>query len=255
MADRRRRAPLPRPRLGHRGHQHRPLPPARRRGHPTRRCDALHAHVGRDPAPAATIELAERLARPRARSSTDPQVFFCNTGAEAVDGAIKLARRITGRPGIVAFRRGFHGRTLRRHVAHHRQGASTSEGYEPLLPRRARIAPLLRDGATPAELDALDELLATCRRRAEHRRGDDRRAGARRGRLRRAAGRVAARACASAATRHGILLVFDEVQSRHRAHRSAVRGRDLRRHPRRRALRQGRRLGPAARRDHRAAPR
>ena len=41
-----------------------------------------------------------------------PQVFFCNSGAEAVDGAIKLARRVTGRPGIVAFERAFHGRTM-----------------------------------------------------------------------------------------------------------------------------------------------
>jgi 4-aminobutyrate aminotransferase len=37
--------------------------------------------------------------------------FFGNSGAEAVEGAIKLARYVTGRPGIVAFLGGFHGRT------------------------------------------------------------------------------------------------------------------------------------------------
>lgn len=39
------------------------------------------------------------------------QVFFANSGAEAVEGAIKLARRATGRTEIIAFTGGFHGRT------------------------------------------------------------------------------------------------------------------------------------------------
>lgn len=37
--------------------------------------------------------------------------FFGNSGAEAVEGAIKLARYVTGRPAIIAFTGGFHGRT------------------------------------------------------------------------------------------------------------------------------------------------
>ena len=37
--------------------------------------------------------------------------FFGNSGAEAVEGAIKLARYVTGRPGIIAFEGSFHGRT------------------------------------------------------------------------------------------------------------------------------------------------
>jgi 4-aminobutyrate aminotransferase len=60
-------------------------------------------------------------------------VFFCNSGAEAIEGSLKLARRVSGRPGIIAFRDAFHGRTF---------GAAsitTSNinyrlGYEPLLP-------------------------------------------------------------------------------------------------------------------------
>jgi len=40
------------------------------------------------------------------------QAFFCNSGAEAVEAAIKTARMITRRPAIVAMREGFHGRTL-----------------------------------------------------------------------------------------------------------------------------------------------
>ena len=39
------------------------------------------------------------------------QAFLANSGAEAVEAAVKLARAATGRPAIVAFRGGFHGRT------------------------------------------------------------------------------------------------------------------------------------------------
>jgi 4-aminobutyrate aminotransferase len=92
-----------------------------------------------------------------------PKVFLCNSGAEAVDGAIKLARRTTGRPGIIAFRRGFHGRTM---------GATTlttakamyQEGYAPLLPD-VHIAPYCIPGpnaaaAVDAALADLDAILA-----------------------------------------------------------------------------------------------
>jgi acetylornithine/LysW-gamma-L-lysine aminotransferase len=40
------------------------------------------------------------------------RVFLCNSGAEAVEGAIKIARLLTGRAGVVATMRGFHGRTF-----------------------------------------------------------------------------------------------------------------------------------------------
>jgi acetylornithine/LysW-gamma-L-lysine aminotransferase len=39
------------------------------------------------------------------------RVFLCNSGAEANEGAIKIAKLKTGRPGILATMRGFHGRT------------------------------------------------------------------------------------------------------------------------------------------------
>ncbi|MDI3328956.1 MAG: aspartate aminotransferase family protein [Alicyclobacillaceae bacterium] len=55
-------------------------------------------------------ELAEALA---ARLPGDLQYsFFCNSGAEAVEGALKLARAATGRTEFVAARGGFHGKTL-----------------------------------------------------------------------------------------------------------------------------------------------
>src|SRR3989440_7814848 len=58
----------------------------------------------------SSIALAEALATitPRGLDS----VFFGNSGAEAVEGAIKLTRQTTGREAIIVFRGGFHGRTV-----------------------------------------------------------------------------------------------------------------------------------------------
>ena len=41
-----------------------------------------------------------------------PHVFLANSGAEAVDGALKFARLATRRPAFVATNKGFHGRTI-----------------------------------------------------------------------------------------------------------------------------------------------
>ena len=60
-------------------------------------------------------------------------VMFLNSGSEAIDGALKLARRVTGRPGIVAFRGGFHGRTFGA-TSVTTSNLNYRTGYEPLLP-------------------------------------------------------------------------------------------------------------------------
>jgi acetylornithine/N-succinyldiaminopimelate aminotransferase len=59
---------------------------------------------GTEPAEELAARLSERFGGARA--------FFCNSGAEAVEAAIKYARRATGKPGVVAVEGGFHGRTL-----------------------------------------------------------------------------------------------------------------------------------------------
>ncbi len=41
-----------------------------------------------------------------------PRIFLCNSGTEAVEGALKIARLTTGRTGYVATMRGFHGRSM-----------------------------------------------------------------------------------------------------------------------------------------------
>ena len=57
------------------------------------------------------VELAERLNK-LAPGATPKKTFFMNTGAEAVENAIKVARAYTGRSGVIAFNGAFHGRTM-----------------------------------------------------------------------------------------------------------------------------------------------
>ncbi|MFV0302010.1 MAG: aminotransferase class III-fold pyridoxal phosphate-dependent enzyme, partial [Paracoccus sp. (in: a-proteobacteria)] len=58
------------------------------------------------------VELAERLNR-LLPGDFEKKTIFATTGAEAVENAVKIARHYTGRPGIVAYAGGFHGRTFR----------------------------------------------------------------------------------------------------------------------------------------------
>ncbi|MFD0829758.1 4-aminobutyrate--2-oxoglutarate transaminase [Neobacillus sp. M.A.Huq-85] len=57
------------------------------------------------------IKLAERLCK-LAPGNFAKQAAFFNSGAEAVENAVKIARKYTKRQGIISFTRGFHGRTL-----------------------------------------------------------------------------------------------------------------------------------------------
>jgi 4-aminobutyrate aminotransferase len=59
--------------------------------------------------------------------------FFSNSGAEAVEGSVKLARAATGRPNVIVFQGSFHGRTIGT------MSLTTSKtiyraGYQPLMP-------------------------------------------------------------------------------------------------------------------------
>lgn len=61
------------------------------------------------------------------------KVFFMNSGAEAVEASIKLARKVSGRQGVITFRGGFHGRTMGS-VTYTTSKAKYRQGYHPLLP-------------------------------------------------------------------------------------------------------------------------
>lgn len=78
----------------------------------------------------AYIELAEKL---NELNGGGNKVYFSNSGAEVNEGAIKLAKKVTKRPGIISFKRSFHGRT----IATTTLTASNSlyrKDYEGLLP-------------------------------------------------------------------------------------------------------------------------
>jgi 4-aminobutyrate aminotransferase len=78
------------------------------------------------------LELMERLAT-IAPFAERARVFLTNSGTEAVEGAIKLARYHTHRPGIIAFEGGFHGRTMGA-LSLTNSKIKQRAGFGPLLP-------------------------------------------------------------------------------------------------------------------------
>jgi len=80
---------------------------------------------------ASQVELAERLARVTPEGIE--MFFFANGGAEAVEGAVKLARYATGRQGIIGFMGCFHGRTFGA-LSLTTSTARYRKGFHPLVP-------------------------------------------------------------------------------------------------------------------------
>jgi acetylornithine/N-succinyldiaminopimelate aminotransferase len=74
------------------------------------------------------VKLAELLANVSPHSKT----FFCNSGAEANEGAIKLARKCTGKGEIIAMENSFHGRTITTITATGQK--KYQKGFGPLTP-------------------------------------------------------------------------------------------------------------------------
>jgi 4-aminobutyrate aminotransferase len=107
------------------------------------------------------VRLAERLAR-LAPGPGPKRVFFTNSGAEAVEAALKLARRHTGRLRALAFLNAFHGRT---YGAMSLSGSKPTQrrGFAPLVPEihhahfgdLESVRTLLRTVAPPDELAAI----------------------------------------------------------------------------------------------------
>lgn len=76
------------------------------------------------------VEVAERL---RDITPAGIEKFgFANSGAEAVEAAVKLAKYTTGRQGVIAFRGAFHGRTMGS-VTYTTSNAKYRDGYHPVL--------------------------------------------------------------------------------------------------------------------------
>ncbi|BDB58707.1 MULTISPECIES: aminotransferase class III-fold pyridoxal phosphate-dependent enzyme [Rhodococcus] len=111
------------------------------------------------------LELTERLGAvlPEGLDS----LFFANSGSEAVEAALRLARQATGRPGIVVFHGGFHGRTVAA-ATMTTSGTRFSAGFSPLM-SGVHVAPFptayrygwSEEEATDFALQELDYLFAT----------------------------------------------------------------------------------------------
>lgn len=96
------------------------------------------------------IDMAERLASV-APFDDEAMVFFCNSGAESVEAAAKLARYYTERGRFIAFLRGFHGRTMGA-LSFTASKSIQREDFFPLVPGITHVPypnpyrPLLTDG-------------------------------------------------------------------------------------------------------------
>jgi 4-aminobutyrate aminotransferase len=100
---------------------------------------------------APQVRLAERLAA-LAPGPEPKRIFFTNSGAEAIEAALKLARRHTGRNRALAFMNAFHGRTY---------GAMSLSGSKPM--QRRGFSPLVPDihHVRYGDLDGVHALLRT----------------------------------------------------------------------------------------------
>ncbi len=91
-------------------------------------------------------EPAEQLAASLSARFGGAQSFFCNSGAEAVEAALKYARKATGKLGVVALEGGFHGRTF---------GALSVTGQPAKREPFAPLVPGVRF-VRPNDIDALE---------------------------------------------------------------------------------------------------
>ena len=107
------------------------------------------------------IELAERLEQ-AINPGQPSKVFFTNSGAEAIEGAMKLTRYATGRPNFIAFLGAFHGRTLGA-LSLTASKAGQRRRFAPLLPSvfHAPFPSAARGVTTDQAMEQIEQLLTT----------------------------------------------------------------------------------------------
>src|SRR5262249_29930983 len=104
------------------------------------------------------VSLAEPL-NTLAPRAVDKKTILLTTGVEAIENAVKVARAFTGRPAIVAFTHGFHGRTLMGMSLTGKAGAY-KQAFGPFAPEvyHAPYPYPYRGWTTERALDALHDL-------------------------------------------------------------------------------------------------
>jgi 4-aminobutyrate aminotransferase / (S)-3-amino-2-methylpropionate transaminase / 5-aminovalerate transaminase len=78
------------------------------------------------------VEVCRRLAELSPCAGENQKSLLLNSGAEAVENAVKIARAATGRPGVVVFENAFHGRTLLTMTMTHKE--TYKQGFGPFAP-------------------------------------------------------------------------------------------------------------------------
>ena len=140
------------------GHNH-PWVLAAARAHMER---LVHAPIG-VLTPESTLRLAYELGQVTPGGAD--MFFFGNSGGEAVDGALKLARYVTKRRGIIAFLGGFHGRTYgaatvttSKEKYRHGQGPFVGDVYYARYPYPFRSAAPTPEACAQESLEDIDRL-------------------------------------------------------------------------------------------------
>jgi 4-aminobutyrate aminotransferase len=125
---------------------------------------ATLVHAGHNIAVYPTyVELAERLV---GLVGPGHKVYYGNSGAEALEAGIKLALRVSGRTGLIAFKRSFHGRTIAT-TALSASSSAYRAGYLGVLPtvHHVDFPAAFANGRTEEQearrcLDEVDDLFA-----------------------------------------------------------------------------------------------
>ncbi|WP_280424385.1 aspartate aminotransferase family protein [Nocardia carnea] len=161
------------------------------------------------------LELTERLGTvlPAGLDS----VFYANSGSEAIEAALRLARQATGRPNVIVFHGGFHGRTVAA-ATMTTSGTRFSAGFSPLM-SGVHVAPFptayrygwSEEEATSFALRELDYVFATLTSPAETAAFVVEPVLGEGGYI--PGNRVFFEGLRERADRHGILLIFDEIQT------------------------------------------
>lgn len=125
-------------------------------------------------------------------------IFFCNSGTEANETALKLARKYTGKTGVIALEHGFHGRTLGSLAA--TWGWKYRQPYAGVLPETVFV-PFGQAEAVARVLEARHDLAALLLEPIQS-----------------MAGMITApadyfRTLRTLCDQHGVVLIFDEVQT------------------------------------------
>lgn len=123
-------------------------------------------HISSDWWHEGMVRLAERLAAV-APFDEPAMSFFCQSGTEAVEGALKLARSVTGRPRFLGFIGSFHGRTMGS-LAFTSSRTTQVAGFFPMMPGVTHVPypnplrPLFAgDDQGQAVLDYIEQVLFT----------------------------------------------------------------------------------------------